>query len=525
MLDLLYAILGFLKDNLTQVIVWSTVLITIFIWIRVLWQWRQDSFILALVVTVFTVFFAIFVDLFFHRLVHLIGSLYEIAYRQIDYIHVFDDAFKHVSLSVGGSITLSIALLGVILTIVRNILTRQQNNTDEQRLITEQISRAIDQIGAYKQDAKGDTFEPNIEVRLGGLYSLQRILQDSTRDERSIAKIFYAYVRENIKEDKPKPKQKKQSQKPSRQPREDIQAALDIISQFNKAWRKRVRKFPPDSRLNFARIDFTGYSLANMDLSRAILQGANVSRANLSNADLSGANVSRANLFNADLSGANASRANLDNANLDNADLFGINLSRADLDNADLTEADLSWANLSRSRLFRTNFTEADLSWANLSRATLFRANFTEADLSGVNFKKARLYRVNLTRAKVYSANLTKADLDSANLSNANLFGTNFKKANLSDADLSGAFLSRTKNLTQEQINEAKGNEKTMLPDGLKRPKDWIKKKKPTKKPAKKIKIVATKTTKPATKVNKTQKPATKVKKTQKSTTKAKKTP
>ena len=136
---------------------------------------------------------------FYCRLYPFIDKLYMAINAQIMGIDIGDDAFRNASLSIGGSITLSIALLGVILTVIRNILTRQQNNTDEERLVTEQISRAIDQIGTYKQTADGKKVEPNIEVRLGGLYSLQRIMKDSPKDEEAIAKIFYAYVRENAK--------------------------------------------------------------------------------------------------------------------------------------------------------------------------------------------------------------------------------------------------------------------------------------------------------------------------------------
>ncbi len=136
---------------------------------------------------------------FLGRLYPLIDSLYELVGYQIENISIGSRAFRNASLSIGGSITLFIALLGVILTVVRNILARQQNNTDEERLVIEQISRSVDQIGTYKQTADGKNVEPNIEVRMGGLYSLQRIMKNSQSDEDSIAKIFYAYVRENAK--------------------------------------------------------------------------------------------------------------------------------------------------------------------------------------------------------------------------------------------------------------------------------------------------------------------------------------
>ena len=57
---------------------------------------------------------------------------------------------------------------------------------------------------------------------------------------------------------------------------------------------------------------------------------------------------------------------------------------------------------------------------------------------------------------------LTGADLSGADLSGVNLF-----EANLSRADLSGANLSGARNLLQEQLDAACGDDETKLPEGL----------------------------------------------------------
>ena len=43
----------------------------------------------------------------------------------------------------------------------------------------------------------------------------------------------------------------------------------------------------------------------------------------------------------------------------------------------------------------------------------------------------------------------------------------------LEDTNLRGVDLREVRNLTQEQINQAKGDENTQLPDGLYRPASW----------------------------------------------------
>ncbi|MEE9143656.1 MAG: pentapeptide repeat-containing protein, partial [Candidatus Binatia bacterium] len=75
---------------------------------------------------------------------------------------------------------------------------------------------------------------------------------------------------------------------------------------------------------------------------------------------------------------------------------------------------------------------------------------------------RAHLNMADLREAKLYKANLSRADLNGANLLGADLGG-----ANLPGADLRGANLEEVENLTQQQLNEAKTDEKTILPDYL----------------------------------------------------------
>jgi len=95
---------------------------------------------------------------------------------------------------------------------------------------------------------------------------------------------------------------------------------------------------------------------------------------------------------------------------------------------------------------------QADLIKANLEKADLFQANLQEADLMGANLQGADLLVANLQKA-----NLAGAQLQGANLNGANLRGAELKHTNLEGAE----------SLTQEQLDEACGDEKTKLPPGL----------------------------------------------------------
>lgn len=78
------------------------------------------------------------------------------------------------------------------------------------------------------------------------------------------------------------------------------------------------------------------------------------------------------------------------------------------------------------------------------------------------------LRETNLCGANLRGALLITADLRGADLSGADLIG-----ADLRDADIRGANLKKSLFLTQDQINVAKGDGSTKLPDSLICPRHW----------------------------------------------------
>ena len=429
MWDILLLILGFLTDYPIVILIIFALVVAESIFTGKIWKFfTKRSF--GLLLCLFVICFMAFAEVFQDYLLPLIRKIYALIGNQIYYVNIFDDGFRNVSLSIGGSITLSIAVLGVILTLIRSTLNRQQNNTDVQRLITEQISRAVEQTGAYKQEVDGENYQPNIEARLGGLYSLQRIMQESPKDAQTIARIFYAYVRENTK--RVKSIQLNATDKDGKeiyQLPEDIKAAVSIIGRFSK-------KILLDSQLNFSRADFKRYYLVGIDFSYN----------NLENVDLSDTDFTEANLSNANLSGAILAGTVMTRANLSY-----VNLSNTDLTETILDDVDSYGPHLSRTNFMRANLSGADLNQQELSSANLSRANLRDADLSG---------------AILFSTNLRNADLRGANL-----FGVNLRETDLSNANLSSA-----RNLDQEEIERAKLNWRTKLPDYIIRPNFWKKK-------------------------------------------------
>jgi Pentapeptide repeats (8 copies) len=193
----------------------------------------------------------------------------------------------------------------------------RENSEENLRLaregqITERFTRAIDQLGAT--DDKG---EKKLEIRLGGIYALERIAGDSLamedspgRDYNTVMEVLTAYVRENTTQapgtsegsstvastsNEPTVQADEGAeQAASREPRRptaDIQAILDVL--------RRVQASVPEEYRT------------RLDLREANLQRANLQEAILQDADLGGANLKLAGLRGANLYGAKEPALNM----------------------------------------------------------------------------------------------------------------------------------------------------------------------------------------------------------------------
>lgn len=273
-------------------------------------------------------------------------------------------------------IQISVTALPGLAAVIALIFTWQSiNATDvqlqvtEQGQITDRYNAAITNLGSSSED-----------VRLGGIYALQRLMQDSPRDQPTVVSVLCAYVRDHSKLPRPDP---------SGGPRvlpvtADVQAALAVVGSRDPA---------NDGKS-------TVVDLSSTDLMDADLVGADLVDATLVGANLTDANLNHANLNHAKLGGANLYHTNLGIADLSNADLDGTNLSAAQLSSADLSSADLSGgANLSSADLTGANLTGGILDHANLTGAFLIQANLRGADLTGADLRDAELTGADLTGA------------------------------------------------------------------------------------------------------------------------------
>jgi hypothetical protein len=186
---------------------------------------------------------------------------------------------------------------------------------------TELYVKAIEQLGSDK-----------MEVRLGGIYALERIARTSPKDHWTIMEVLTAFVREKapaivtsestpsteispyfyIGKNKPRPKA-------------DIQAVLTVLGRTAMSL---VTVLEGETR----RLNLQRTNLQGADLDRANFQDAWLVEAQLQGAELRGANLQGAVLRGAALQGAEL----WDGTNLEGADLWGADLRLTDF-RGDLT--------------------------------------------------------------------------------------------------------------------------------------------------------------------------------------------
>lgn len=185
-----------------------------------------------------------------------------------------------------------------------------------------------------------------VEVRLGGIYALERIGWLSEQQTQQVIEILSAFVRERARwSDNEEPS----SVLPLPRRAPDIQAALTVLGRH-----RRTDQEVQAHRLDLAETDLRGALLGGAHLEGAILSGIHLEGADLNHAHLQGAILRAAHLEQANLQGAD-----LDGAFLGEADLTGALLNEASAEGAFLVKARLGGA-----KLLGTDFHEAfGLTW------------------------------------------------------------------------------------------------------------------------------------------------------------------
>jgi hypothetical protein len=274
--------------------------------------------------------------------------------------------------------TALLALVAGLIAVTGAIFTGLAYRLSRAGQITERFTRAVDQLGS-----------PTLDVRLGGIYALERIARDSKDDQPQVVEVLTAYVREHA----PWPPVELRAAAnvaPNRapQPPTDVHAAVTVLGR---------RKLAHDSgwtRLNLAGTDLRGLKLPP-DPNAAHFELADLTGAHLEGADIPWPHFEQATLANAHLERATFKIA----CYFHSADLRGAHLEDAHVGSGTFQGAGLRGAHLERAKLSLCSFAHADLTGAHLGDADVVGGRFENAKLWGADFEGARLDRAALDGA------------------------------------------------------------------------------------------------------------------------------
>ncbi|MET7808656.1 pentapeptide repeat-containing protein [Micromonospora chersina] len=204
-----------------------------------------------------------------------------------------------------------------------NDQNRKQQELAERGQVTDRFTKAIDQLGSDKLD-----------VRLGGIYAMERLMRDSPRDQRNIVEVLSAYIREHAG----KPKFRKGASPDDRPewasegtPATDVQGALTVLG------RRSADDGNQEIDLRFTNL--AGADLRHANLSNVKLFLTDLRSARLEGANLTGADIYDSNLAHASLEGANLTDVNLEATEVPYTAFRGANLTNVRISAVDLRDA------------------------------------------------------------------------------------------------------------------------------------------------------------------------------------------
>jgi len=279
-----------------------------------------------------------------------------------------DSSLEVFKTLISGAGTLATILGGIFLYLNFGI-ARKNTELAESRLITERFSKAVEQLGDKERQA----------VRLGGIYSLERIAKDSLDDRWTVMEVLTSYVR---------------NQSPTNDDdfitgiNTEIQAILDVIARRNT-----------DSESNKKAID-----LSFTDLSHA-----NLYNAKLNLIYFRGTHFYRSNFIGAELKGIRLIDAQLDESNLSNTKLQAVDLTKASMVSVCLHKSEIDCSIIDNANFRWASFIEAAMRYTFARKADFTKADFTQSFLVGCFFSGANFEGTNFENTDIKGSVFLKA--------------------------------------------------------------------------------------------------------------------
>ncbi|MFT6024796.1 MAG: hypothetical protein ACI9PY_002928 [Ascidiaceihabitans sp.] len=341
-------------------------------------------------------------------LVLLIGSLFAlavIAAFKVLGTSLFGDLPQGASASFGLT-SIIVAMIGAPFVIWRTMVAQKQTDVAEQGMITERIMKAVEGLGAEKliKDDKDERNVPNVEVRIGAIYSLERIAQDSKRDHIQIVEILCAYVRNNCGSIKTVTSS-------------DVEIAMMVLgrrSQERIAYEKRS-----GFKLDLEGSNFCMMNLKELDFSQGLfsqtawfgckLTGNTFSECDFSHCEIEESNIEENSFEAANFEGSKLNASTFESNSFEAVRLNGSQILLSSFWRDLFQHADLTNAFLFGIKLWSNSFLGGVVFNAEIQKSEIVHANFSglqfktlklddETDFSGCNFRGAAMHNCDLSK-------------------------------------------------------------------------------------------------------------------------------
>lgn len=249
-----------------------------------------------------------------------------------------------------------IQILGGVVLVAGLYFTARGFQLTREGHITERYAKAIEQLG-----------NPNADVRIGGIYGLERIARDSKTDRETVVEVLTTFVREHTRSGHQVPADAKAEA--------DVQAAITVIARR------------PNADTETLWLDFYHSGLNGVDFRSGDFKHAMFYYSRLDNASFSGANLEEAGLSFCRARGAAFTRSIARGANFVNAEYVNGWFLAADLADADFYGCDLSGSDFGRRYAEEGS---PPLPPAVVTNASFTRAKLKETNLRGVDLRTVR---------------------------------------------------------------------------------------------------------------------------------------
>ncbi|MGJ8626655.1 MAG: pentapeptide repeat-containing protein [Sulfitobacter sp.] len=285
----------------------------------------------------------------------LLGTIYALLDAPIPKANQTDDIWSwRFSVLKLASLT---AVLGAVValpfTLMNLALTRRQTEATETGLVTDRLNTAVSSLASFRETSRIgrpvtyysdavksneteiewrgepfilDEFEhitetaswqsfpetgPSIEIRIGGIFALERIARENPAYHFQVIEILCAYIRGNVPTQNLEPSLVLGSFK-RKKPREDIQIAITVLGRRSDEGKKleTVNKF----RLDLRGCDLSGADFSNGDydgciLAECRLEGSRFTKSSLRGAWFFGSLLNFADFWQADMTGSRLDRS------------------------------------------------------------------------------------------------------------------------------------------------------------------------------------------------------------------------